>query len=227
MFVALGLIMGLGPPEIELYRQLKLQGALGRHHRGHGIRLTGLLVPAEEPRDRRCAKHLVATRLIRSCSIDQCKPQPAQAAVRSARHQGMAASTRRQGRILVMDSITMAVPAAHKQIGLVTNIGTSEHILTGTMCSRRCTSLRASAACRACGAVHRAPGTWFFNYQPNFFEALGATITTPPIRCLRQRRRSQLRLTRKCFRMISSVKCATKISVHIHHNPKTIRKTKN
>src|SRR6516162_9395000 len=110
--------MGLGPPVIELYRQLKLHGALG----------------------------------IKYGCVDV------------------------DGRVgsVVMDLNFDEVPAAHKgKYGLVTNHGTSEHIMN------QYNVFKAMHEFARPGGVfvHAVPFTvhlehGFFNYQPNFFEAL-------------------------------------------------------
>ena len=166
--------MGLGPPEIELYRQLKLQGAL------EGI--TEVMELGSQ--DFWCPQKNVVISLCKAFGRDQVDPvllnttnasqQPARLLYEAIGiDYGCVDVDGRVGSV-VMDLNFDAVPAAyHGKYGLVTNFGTSEHILN------QYNVFKAMHEFARPGGlfVHAVPFTvhlehGFFNYQPNFFEAL-------------------------------------------------------
>src|SRR6202048_342088 len=166
--------MGLGPPEIELYRQLKLQGAL------EGI--TEVMELGSQ--DFWCPQKNLVTALCKGFGRDKVDPvllNTTNASQQPARLLYEALGIKYgcvdvDGRVgsVVMDLNFDAVPDAHKaKYGLVTNFGTSEHILNQYNVFKAMHEF----ARRGSVFVHAVPFTvhlehGFFNYQPNFFEAL-------------------------------------------------------
>jgi hypothetical protein len=166
--------MGLGPPEIELYRQLKLQGAL------EGI----AEVMELGSQDYWCPQKNLVLALCKAFGQDKVDPvllNTTNASQQPARLLYEAIGIKYgcvdvDGRVgsVVMDLNFDDVPAAHKgKYGLVTNFGTSEHILN------QYNVFKAMHEFARPGSVfvHAVPFTvhlehGFFNYQPNFFEAL-------------------------------------------------------
>ncbi len=166
--------MGLGPPVIELYRQLKLQGAF------EGI--TEVMELGSQ--DFWCPQKNLVRGLCRAFGRNEVDPallNTTNASQLPARHLYEALGIQYHcvdvdGRFgsLVMDLNFDVVPAEHKaKYGLVTNHGTSEHILN------QLNVFKAMHEFARPGGVliHAVPFTvhlehGFFNYQPNFFEAL-------------------------------------------------------
>jgi hypothetical protein len=166
--------MGLGPPVIELYRQLKLQGAL------EGI----AEVMELGSQDFWCPQKNLVTALLKAFGKkveDPALLNTSNASQKPARllyealgiKYGCVDVDGRAGSV-VMDLNFDPVPDAHKgQYGLVTNHGTSEHILNQYNVFKTMHEFA-----RVGGVfVHAVPFTvhlehGFFNYQPNFFEAL-------------------------------------------------------
>jgi cell division protein FtsB len=165
--------VGLGPPVIELYRQLKLQGAL------EGI--TEVMELGSQ--DFWCPQDNLVGALLKAFGR---RPDPgvlgtSNASQKPARLLYEALGLKYHcvdvdGRVgsLVMDLNFDSIPDEHKgRYGLITNHGTSEHILNQYNVFK---SMHDFA--RAGGVfVHAVPFTvhlehGFFNYQPNFFEAL-------------------------------------------------------
>jgi hypothetical protein len=166
--------MGLGPPVLELYRQLKLQGAL------EGI--TEVMELGSQ--DFWCPQKNLVTALVKAFGKtveDLALLDTSNASQKPARllyealgiKYGCVDVDGRFGSV-VMDLNFDEVPAAHKgRYGLVTNHGTSEHIMN------QYNVFKAMHEFARPGGVfvHAVPFTvhlehGFFNYQPNFFEAL-------------------------------------------------------
>src|SRR5215831_6268509 len=166
--------MGLGPPVIELYRQLKLQGAL------EGV----ADVMELGSQDFWCPQKNLVIALCKAFGRTEVNPvllNTTNASQQPARLLYEALGIKYgcvdvDGRVgsVVMDLNFDEVPAAHKgKYGLVTNHGTSEHIMN------QYNVFKAMHEFARPGAVfvHAVPFTvhlehGFFNYQPNFFEAL-------------------------------------------------------
>src|SRR5580692_1045776 len=165
--------VGLGPPVIELYRQLKLQGAL------EGI--TEVMELGSQ--DFWCPQDNLVGALLKAFGR---RPDPgvlgtSNASQKPARLLYEALGLKYHcvdvdGRVgsLVMDLNFDSIPDEHKgRYGLITNHGTSEHILNQYNVFKTMHDFA-----RAGGVfVHAVPFTvhldhGFFNYQPNFFEAL-------------------------------------------------------
>lgn len=166
--------MGLGPPVMELYRQLKLQGAL------EGV--TDVMELGSQ--DFWCPQKNLVTALFKAfgkkvedpallnTSNDSQKPARLLYEALGIKY-GCVDVDGRVGSV-VMDLNFDSVPDAHKgQYGLVTNHGTSEHILNQYNVFKTMHEFA-----RVGGVfVHAVPFTvhlehGFFNYQPNFFDAL-------------------------------------------------------
>src|SRR5262245_26318487 len=166
--------MGLGPPVIELYRQLKLQGAL------EGI----AEVMELGSQDFWCPQKNLVIALLKAFGKkveDPALLNTSNASQKPARLLYEALGIKYgcvdvDGRVgsVVMDLNFDEVPASHKgRYGLVTNHGTSEHILN------QYNVFKAMHEFARPGGIflHAVPFTvhlehGFFNYQPNFFEAL-------------------------------------------------------
>jgi hypothetical protein len=166
--------MGLGPPVIELYRQLKLQGAL------EGI--TNVMELGSQ--DFWCPQKNLVIALFKAFGKtveDPALLNTSNASQKPARllYEALGIKYRcvdvdgREGSV-VMDLNFDPVPDAHKEkYGLVTNHGTSEHILN----QYNIFKVMHDFAQVGGVFVHAVPFTvhlehGFFNYQPNFFEAL-------------------------------------------------------
>ena len=166
--------MGLGPPEVELYRQLKLNGALD-----------GICEVMElGSQDFWCPQKNLVTALFKAFGRtvdDSALLNTTSASQKPARllYEGIGIKYNCvdvDGRFgtLVMDLNFDAVPREQKgKYGLITNHGTSEHILN------QYNVFKAMHEFARVGGVfiHAVPFTvhlehGFFNYQPNFFEAL-------------------------------------------------------
>jgi hypothetical protein len=166
--------MGLGPPVLELYRQLKLQGALD------GI----VNVMELGSQDFWCPQQNLVKALFKAFD----RPEPASHLLCTTNTQQQPARLLYEalgltyscvdvdGRTgtLVLDMNFDKIPSEeHNKYGLVTNHGTSEHILNQYNVFEMMHNL-----VRPDGImVHAVPFTvhlehGFFNYQPNFFEAL-------------------------------------------------------
>src|SRR5262249_52036728 len=166
--------MGLGPPVIELYRQLKLQGALD------GI--TEVMELGSQ--DFWCPQKNLVSALFKAFGKtveDPALLNTTNASQKPARLLYEALGIKYgcvdvDGRVgsVVMDLNFDPVPESHRsRYGLVTNHGTSEHILNQFNIFKAMHDFA-----RARGVfIHAVPFTvhlehGFFNYQPNFFEAL-------------------------------------------------------
>src|SRR6266478_5880852 len=168
------IVMGLGPPIIELYRQLKLQGAL------EGI--TEVMELGSQ--DFWCPQKNLVIALCKAFGRTEVNPvllNTTNASQQPARLLYEALGIKYgcvdvDGRVgsVVMDLNFDEVSDAHQgKYGLVTNHGTSEHIMN------QYNVFKAMHEFARPGGVfvHAVPFTvhlehGFFNYQPNFFEAL-------------------------------------------------------
>jgi len=166
--------MGLGPPVIELYRQLKLQGALD------GI--TDVMELGSQ--DFWCPQKNLVTALVKAFGKTVDDPGllgTSNASQKPARLLYEALGMKYDcvdvdGRVgsVVLDLNFDSVPPEHKsKYGLVTNHGTSEHILNQFNVFKSMHDFARPGAV----LIHAVPFTvhlehGFFNYQPNFFEAL-------------------------------------------------------
>jgi hypothetical protein len=154
--------MGLGPPEIELYRQLKLHGAL------EGT--TEVMELGSQ--DFWCPQKNLVIALCTAFGQDQVDPvllSTTNASQQPARLLYEAIGIKYgcvdvDGRVgsVVMDLNFDAVPPAHKgKYGLVTNFGTSEHILNQYNVFKAMHEFaRPSSPVRPRGAVYRTFGAW-------------------------------------------------------------------
>ena len=165
--------MGLGPPVIELYRQLKLQGVL------EGI--TEVMELGSQ--DFWCPQKNLMAGLLKAFgrTADSALLDTNNANQKPARllYEGLGMNYHCvdvDGRLgsLVMDLNFDTVPDKHKgRYDLVTNHGTSEHILNQFNVFKTMHDFASTGAI----FVHAVPFTvhlehGFFNYQPNFFDAL-------------------------------------------------------
>ena len=166
--------MGLGPPVIELYRQLKVAGAL------EGV--TDVMELGSQ--DFWCPQQNLVKALCRA--FDQPEPPPELLSTSSASQ----LPARRlyealgltyhcvdvDGRVgtLVLDLNFDSVPEEHlSRYGLVTNHGTSEHLINQYNVFKTMHEFTKPGGLM----IHAVPFTvhlehGFFNYQPNFFECL-------------------------------------------------------
>jgi hypothetical protein len=165
--------MGLGPPIIELYRQLKLQGALE----------DGLNVMELGSQDYWCPQKNQVRGLFSAfgrdpdqtlLDTDFSNQKPARLLYEGLGMKYSCVDVDGRTGTLVLDFNFDQLPDEHKgKYGLVTNHGTSEHIL-----DQRNVFKSMHELARVGGLlIHAVPFTvhlehGFFNYQPNFFEAL-------------------------------------------------------
>jgi hypothetical protein len=166
--------MGLGPPVIELYRQLKLQGALD------GI--TNVVELGSQ--DFWCPQRNLIKSLFKA--FDQPEPSPELLSTTNTQQKPARLLYEALGieyncvdvdgrsGTLVLDMNFDAPPQSHcNKYGLTTNHGTSEHILNQYNVFKMMHDLTKPGGLM----IHAVPFTvhldhGFFNYQPNFFEAL-------------------------------------------------------
>jgi hypothetical protein len=166
--------MGLGPPVIELYRQLKLQGAL------NGI--TNVMELGSQ--DFWCPQKNLVKALC--AAFDRPEPDPELLMTNSASQKPARLLYEALGityncvdvdgrsGTLVLDLNFDSPPKEHwNKYGLVTNHGTSEHILNQLNVFKMMHDFTKPGGVM----IHAVPFTvhlehGFFNYQPNFFEAL-------------------------------------------------------
>jgi hypothetical protein len=165
--------VGLGPPVIELYRQLKLQGAL------EGI----IEVMELGSQDFWCPQKNLVTGLLKAFSrravpallnTSNANQKPARLLYEALGLKYHCVDV--DGRVgsLVMDLNFDSIPDEHKgRYDLITNHGTSEHILNQYNVFKTMHDFARTGAI----FVHAVPFTvhlehGFFNYQPNFFDAL-------------------------------------------------------
>jgi hypothetical protein len=169
-----GIIMGLGPPVIELYRQLKLSGAFD------GI--TEVMELGSQ--DVWCPQPNLLRGLFRAFGRDE--PDPAllkttNTSQQPARllYEGLGLKYNcidvdgRFGTLVLDMNFDVAPKEHHCSYGLVTNHGTSEHILNQYNVFKLMHDLTRPGGMM----IHAVPFTvhlehGFFNYQPNFFECL-------------------------------------------------------
>jgi SAM-dependent methyltransferase len=166
--------MGLGPPVIELYRQLKLQGAL------NGV--TNVMELGSQ--DFWCPQKNLVKNLFKA--FDKPEPpaellttsntsqQPARLLYEALGITYNCVDVDGRSGTLVLDMNFDTLPEEHwNQYGLVTNHGTSEHILNQLNVFKMMHDFAKPGGVM----IHAVPFTvhlehGFFNYQPNFFEAL-------------------------------------------------------
>lgn len=166
--------MGLGPPVIELYRQLKLAGAFDGISEVMELGSQDFWCPQQNLVKAICS------------AFDQPIPSPellstSNAKQLPARHLYEALGIRYHcvdvdGRVgtLVLDLNFDDVPEAHRsRYGLVTNHGTSEHLINQYNVFKVMHDFTKPNGIM----IHAVPFTvhlehGFFNYQPNFFECL-------------------------------------------------------
>src|SRR5262245_46216536 len=166
--------MGLGPPVIELYRQLKLQGALDGITEVMELGSQDFWCPQKDlviALVKAFGKTVENPALLNTSSANQTPTRLLYEALGIKYNcvdvDGRAGS-------LVLDLNFDPVPIDQKcKYGLVTNYGTSEHILN------QYNVFKAMHDFATAGGVfiHAVPFTvqlehGFFNYQPNFFKAL-------------------------------------------------------
>ena len=166
--------MGLGPPVIELYRQLKLQGALDGIHNVMELGSQDFWCPQKN-----LVKGLFAAfgrpepdkELLNTNNTSQKPARLLYDALGIAYH---CVDVDGRSGTLVLDMNFDSAPKEHwNKYGLVTNHGTSEHILNQYNVFKMMHDFTKPGGVM----IHAVPFTvhlehGFFNYQPNFFEAL-------------------------------------------------------
>ena len=166
--------MGLGPPVIELYRQLKLQGALD------GV--TDVMEMGSQ--DFWCPQKNLVKALFAAFGKAEPPPEfltttntqqkPARLLYEALGISYSCVDVDGRAGTLVLDLNFDPLPAEHhNRYGLVTNHGTSEHLLNQYNVFKMMHDLTKPSGVM----VHAVPFTvhlehGFFNYQPNFFECL-------------------------------------------------------
>src|SRR2546427_2422464 len=168
------MIMGLGPPVIELYRQLKLQGAFD------GV--TEVMELGSQ--DFWCPQRNLVTGLLKAFGRGVDDPtlldttntnqKPARMLYEALGFTYGCVDVDGRVGTVVLDLNFDPVPKEHRsRYGLVTNHGTSEHILNQYNVFKAMHDFARPGGL----FIHAVPFTvhlehGFFNYQPNFFEAL-------------------------------------------------------
>jgi SAM-dependent methyltransferase len=166
--------MGLGPPVLELYRQLKLQGALDGIDEVMELGSQDFWCPQANLVKALCAafgRPPPGPELLNTNNVEQKPARLLYEALGLKYH-----CVDVDGRVgsLELDLNFDATPDEHKsKYGLVTNHGTSEHLLNQLNVFRMMHELARPGGV----IVHAVPFTvhlehGFFNYQPNFFECL-------------------------------------------------------
>jgi cell division protein FtsB len=166
--------MGLGPPVIELYRQLKLQGALD------GV--TNVMELGSQ--DFWCPQKNLVKALFAAFGRPEPDPellttsnasqQPARLLYEALGIEYNCVDVDGRSGTLVLDLNFDPAPEEHwNKYGLVTNHGTSEHIMNQLNVFKMMHEFAKPGG----AIIHAVPFTvhlehGFFNYQPNFFEAL-------------------------------------------------------
>jgi len=166
--------MGLGPPVIELYRQLKLQGALDA--------IDNVMELGSQ--DFWCPQKNLVKALFKAfgrpspgdelLSTNNASQKPARLLYEALGIAYNCVDVDGRSGTLVLDLNFDSAPEEHwNKYGLVTNHGTSEHILNQYNVFKMMHDFTKPGGIM----VHAVPFTvhlehGFFNYQPNFFEAL-------------------------------------------------------
>jgi hypothetical protein len=166
--------MGLGPPVIELYRQLRLQGAFAQ--------VTNVMELGSQ--DFWCPQKNLITALFKAfgktvedpalLSTTNAAQKPARVLYEALGISYSCVDIDGRAGSICLDLNFDSVPADHKgKYNLVTNHGTSEHILNQFNVFKAMHDFASPGGI----FVHAVPFTvhlehGFFNYQPNFFESL-------------------------------------------------------
>src|SRR3984957_4549162 len=166
--------MGLGPPVIELYRQLKLQGALDNVTDVMELGFQEFWCPQQnliKALFRAFGRPEPDSRLLTTSNTQQ---QPARLLYEALGMSYGCIDIEGRSGTLVLDMNFDKIPEMEcNRYGLVTNHGTSEHILNQYNVFEMMHDLTKLGGLM----VHAVPFTvhldhGFFNYQPNFFESL-------------------------------------------------------
>jgi hypothetical protein len=166
--------MGLGPPVIELYRQLKLSGAFQDIEEVMELGSQDFWCPQVNLVKALCrafGQDNPPDELLRTNNVSQLPARKLYEALGLRYH-----CVDVDGRVgtLVLDLNFDSVPAEHIcRYGLVTNHGTSEHLINQYNVFKIMHDFTKSGGIM----IHAVPFTvhlehGFFNYQPNFFECL-------------------------------------------------------
>jgi hypothetical protein len=165
--------MGLGPPVIELYRQLKLQGALDGISNVMELGSQDFWCPQANLLKALCSSFgKVAPPEI--FGTDNVHQKPARLLYETLGINYGCVDVDGRAGTLILDLNFDTAPDEHKgKYGLVTNHGTSEHLLNQLNVFQMMHDLARPGGVM----IHAVPFTvhldhGFFNYQPNFFECL-------------------------------------------------------
>ena len=166
--------MGLGPPVLELYRQLKLQGALDGITEVMEFGSQDFWCPQANLVRALCAAFGQASPPAELLNTNNVQQKPARLLYETLGIKYNCVDVDGRAGTLVLDLNFDTAPVEHKgKYGLVTNHGTSEHLLNQLNFFQMMHHF-----VRVGGVmVHAVPFTvhlehGFFNYQPNFFECL-------------------------------------------------------
>jgi hypothetical protein len=166
--------LGLGPPVIELYRQLKLQGALDGIKEVMELGSQDFWCPQSNLLSALCAafgRPVPGPELLNTTNTQQ---KPARLLYEALGISYNCVDVDGRVGTLVLDLNFDSTPNEHKgEYGLVTNHGTSEHLLNQLNVFKMIHEFARPGGVM----VHAVPFTvhlehGFFNYQPNFFECL-------------------------------------------------------
>ena len=171
---ALGAIVGLGPPVLELYRQLKIRGALDGISEVMELGSQDFWCPQPNLVRALCAAFGCSAPGPELLNTNNVQQQPARLLYEALGIKYHCVDV--DGRVgsLVLDLNFDNTPEQHKgKYGLVTNHGTSEHLLNQLNVFKMIHEFARPGGVM----IHAVPFTvhlehGFFNYQPNFFECL-------------------------------------------------------
>jgi hypothetical protein len=166
--------MGLGPPVLELYRQLKLRGALDGISEVMELGSQDFWCPQSNLVKGLCAAFGRPAPTPGLLNTDNAQQQPARLLYEALGLEYHCVDVDGRVGTLILDLNFDSTPEEHKgKYGLVTNHGTSEHLLNQLNVFKMMHELARPGGVM----VHAVPFTvhlehGFFNYQPNFFECL-------------------------------------------------------
>lgn len=166
--------MGLGPPVLELYRQLKIRGALDGISEVMELGSQDFWCPQSNLVKALCAAFGCLAPGPELLNTNNVQQQPARLLYEALGIKYHCVDVDGRVGTLVLDLNFDSTPEQHKgKYGLVTNHGTSEHLLNQFNVFKMMHDFARPGGVM----VHAVPFTvhlehGFFNYQPNFFECL-------------------------------------------------------
>jgi|SRR6516162_1586883 len=170
----MGVIVGLGPPLLELYRQLKLRGALDGITEVMELGSQNFWCPQSNLVRAICAAFGHPSPNPELLNTNHAQQKPARLLYEALGIKYHCVDVDGRVGTLILDLNFDSAPEEHKgKYGLVTNHGMSEHLLNQLNVFKMIHEFARPGGVM----VHAVPFTvhlehGFFNYQPNFFECL-------------------------------------------------------